>query len=178
MGTTIGGKDQFAPFLFFPALGPAKPQLGASQCHRRCPRMSRGEGGGPRAPGSSCLLTAVGAPVPILEGGSGRDTLCPHCPRTSLTLGRRAGFRVSVHLRPSSVLITHTYIRRRLRPLAALALGSPSPYLVRSRCQDGGVQVGLRLGDGCVFCSAQLVFIALPGATGRRGIWIFFQNSV
>lgn len=110
MGTTIGRKDQFAPFLFFPALGPAKPQLGASQCHRRCPRMSRGEGGGPKAPGSSCLLTAVGAPVPILEGGSGRDTLCPRCPRTSLTLGRRAGFCVSVRLRPSSVLITHTRI--------------------------------------------------------------------
>lgn len=42
----------------------------------------------------------------------------------------------------------------------------------------GEVRSGLCLGDGSVFYSAQLVFMALPGTGERRRIWIFFQNSV
>lgn len=61
-------------------------------------------------------------------------------------------------------------------PLVALVLGSPFPYLVRSRCGGWEVRSGLCLVDGNVFYSPWLVFAALPWAGEGGGSESFFRT--
>lgn len=190
VGTRIGGRGQFPPslpFSFQPSVLPS-PMWGpfsATDAAQECPGA---EEGGTRRPAPPASSQPWEPPCVSQKEAQKGTAYSPWCPRSSLTRGPRAGFRVSVlSSAKSRVSHTHGYVGNfgvytELPQLWASGCSGPSiPVTLPGPFQMprlGEVRSGLCLGDGSVFYSAQLVFIALPGAGERRWIWIFFQNSL